>query len=75
MNGENDAWTTSVVYLRTSCRYLDLPPRDCRRSGDQGKKLPHGAAMSLGEFQENMHVGESLPVAGGAGAMLSFPPQ
>jgi hypothetical protein len=31
--------------------------------------------MSLGEFQENMHVGESLPVAGGAGAMLSFPPQ
>ena len=24
--------------------------------------------MSLGEFQENMHVGESLPVAGGAGA-------
>ncbi len=24
--------------------------------------------MSLGEFQKNMHVGESLPVAGGAGA-------
>jgi len=24
--------------------------------------------MSLGEFQENMHVGESLPVAGGTGA-------
>jgi len=24
--------------------------------------------MSLGEFQENMHLGESLPVAGGAGA-------
>ncbi len=24
--------------------------------------------MSLGEFQENMHVGESLPVAGGAGS-------
>jgi hypothetical protein len=67
MNGESDAWTTSVVYLRASCRHLDLSPRDCRRSGEQRKKLPHGAAMSLGEFQENMHVGESLPVAGGAG--------
>jgi hypothetical protein len=64
MNGENNASTTSVVYLRTSCRHLDLPPRDYRRSGNQRKKLPHGAAMSLGEFQENMHVGESLPITG-----------
>ncbi len=24
--------------------------------------------MSLGEFQENMHMGESLPVAGVAGS-------
>jgi hypothetical protein len=30
------------------------------------QELPHGAAMSLGEFQEDMRVGESLPVSPGA---------
>ena len=67
VNGENDAWTTSVFNLRASCTRFDLPPRDCPRSGDKRQKLPHGAAMSLGELQEDMHVCESLPVAGGAG--------
>src|SRR5271167_1085616 len=69
-NGENDAWTTSVVDLRTSCTHFDLPPRDCLRSGDKGEKLPDGAAMSLGEFQEDMYMGESLPVAGRVGEDL-----
>jgi periplasmic copper chaperone A len=29
------------------------------------QELPHGAAMSLGKFQENMRVGEGLPLANG----------
>jgi hypothetical protein len=64
--GENDA-TISASLLRNSSADLDLHSHGCRRSGGEGPELPHGAAMPLGELQEDMHVGKGLPLASASG--------
>jgi hypothetical protein len=52
--------------LVLSCGILAListcNPTNVLAQESKGQELPHGAAMSLGELQENMHVGASLPV-------------
>ena len=61
--GENHACTISAFQLRHSGADFNLQAHARRRSGCERQELPHGTAMPLGEFQEDMRVGEGLPLA------------
>jgi hypothetical protein len=58
----NNACTISDSLLRASYldRYVRTPGRT--GSGENREKLPFGAAMPLGEFQENLRLGEGLQI-------------
>jgi hypothetical protein len=60
---KNNARTVSDSFLWAS--YFDLCVNAPGRpgSGQNWEKLPFGAAMPLGEFQENLRLGEGLPIA------------
>ena len=36
---------------------------DAGGAGGKRQELPHGATMPLGKLQEDMHLGESLPIS------------
>jgi hypothetical protein len=55
--------TISGFWLRNSGAGLNLQFDGRLGARVEGQELPHGAAMPLGELQENLHVGEGLPIA------------
>jgi hypothetical protein len=59
--GDDDAWTVLGSFRRTSCPDVGLLARR-HGSGHQRQELPDGAAMPLAGFQENLRLGESLPM-------------
>lgn len=63
--GKDDA-TISAFQLRNSGADLNLQFHQFHErlgGGVERQELPHGTAMPLGEFQENMRLGEGLPLA------------
>ena len=57
-----------------SCRLdRDHEPARRRGSGNERQGLPDGAAMPLEGFQENLRLGESLPVAGDQASAIRMP--
>jgi hypothetical protein len=59
--GENNE-ADFAFKLRDFCADLDLQPSSSLGSKRKWQKLSFGAAMPLGELQEDMHVGEGLPI-------------
>lgn len=59
--GENNE-ADFVFELRTFCADLDLRLSSGLGSKRKWQKLSYGAAMPLGELQEDMHMGEGLPI-------------
>jgi hypothetical protein len=59
---ENHA-TISVCWLRDAGLCHGRPFHRRLGARRKGKELPHGAAVPLAEFQENLRLGESLPLA------------
>ena len=59
--GENNE-ADFAFKLRDFCADLDLQPSSGLGSKRKWQKLSYGAAMPLGELQEDMHVGEGLPI-------------
>jgi copper(I)-binding protein len=60
-HGDNDA-TISAPQLRDSDTSLSLQLNERLVRNRERQKLPHGAAMPLGELQESMHVREGMPL-------------
>jgi hypothetical protein len=63
MEEHDDAWTGLCSFLRRD--WLDGHGNPVRHGVARQKrqKLPNGAAVSLGEFQKDLHLGESLSLA------------
>jgi hypothetical protein len=68
VNGDSDAIGSDFLLCRSGVDLHRYYRNGVRTAADQRQELPHGAAMSLGEFQEDMRVGESLPLGHGASA-------
>ena len=63
IRGEQDA-TLSACYVRDGCARVSGRARLCPAAERQ--ELPDGAAVPLGELQEDMRMGEGLPLAAGS---------
>jgi hypothetical protein len=60
--GESNAWSSSVSWQRNPCAAYNFQFHKRLGPSNERQELPHGTAMPLGELQENMRVGEGLPL-------------
>jgi hypothetical protein len=63
--GENNAWTMLDNRMRPYGFGYCLPAGHRNGSRQSWQELPYGTAMPLGEFQENLRLGESMSVVFG----------
>jgi hypothetical protein len=61
LEGENNE-ADSAFWLRNSGAHRNPRTYQCLGSRRKRQELPPGATMPLGKLQEDMHVGESLPI-------------